>query len=197
MSMKKLTDLQQDSSALDRDLSAVSAALAHIMHSLEWRELVEALRETRELFLVGNGGNLSILSHLVSDFKRSGVQKRYVLPNEITHFSNNVRESEKDGAHIAWLQSEIALSAHPVLWVVASSACSRSLVNMLTHPASAGFKKFLMTFSHAEVSLPDVVHMNLGLPTYHMGEIALLTLGYRLLTELGGPLKAIADEANP
>lgn len=179
-------------SAIASDLSRISDVVDSVCRSADWKKLLQIFTESREVFFIGNGGNLSILTHLVSDLKRSNILKRYMIPNEVVHFSNMVRESGSERMFEHWLSLETTLTENPLLLTVASGGQSHAIIHALQSSCARKFSKVFITFDQPRLNIADCIHINLGLETYHCGEIALLALGYQLIASQGAKMKTIS-----
>lgn len=174
---------------LPNDLREAARRLDSVLDSPSWNKLVNQFNESEEIFLFGNGGNLAILCHWVSDFKSAGIRKRFTLPAEMIHFSKCARESSPTNLFCDILAQETVLTSCPLIIAVGSNSDSKAIMNLISSEAFPKFQKTLITFSAESAGASaDVNHIDLGSEFYHQGEIALMALGYELIRSQGRPL---------
>ena len=188
--MSKIDDTTGNLTA-SNELSNINSVIEFVTSHKNWKTMASNFKQSQEIFFLANGGNLSILTHLVSDFKRQNVLKRYVLPTEIVHFSNMVREADHATYFRKWLEHEIVLTQNPFLFCVASNTDSYSIMDALNCSSADKFTKFLLTFNSPQPSNNNYTHIDMGVSYYATGEIALLQLGYMLLELIHSPPKKI------
>ena len=158
-----------------------------IVKSDEWQSLQKCFNDSKNIILVGHGGNLAIADHGAVDISRlSSNKKTTFCPGSAITGTSLINDTSFDTWLKNWLIGfEESIDVNKTLLIgISSSGRSSDISCLFDYCQSKNFTTALIT-AKASTDIPSDIEVVTDTITYHESEIMALTLCYQLVHGFG------------
>jgi phosphoheptose isomerase len=186
MSGLTLKDCRQPSSQVD--FENIVQKLTKLQLTDDWRELEALFRAARQVYFIGNGGNLSTASHSAADVARL-TDKSAFAPDSSVLITALANDLGYDAVFSSWLSCLTGRCEEPqtkILIAYSGSGASPNVLNCLRSADERGIQSVLITSVIPAGQLPrSTLILGLGVKFYHSYECLSLMITYALIRSAG------------
>lgn len=163
------------------DLEGFEEKLRSVIDSPQWKTLGDLFRRTPKILLLGNGGNLAVVSHGAVDICRL-TNKDARVPDSPIVQSSLVNEAGWDEWMTKWLEFRFRDTDPKDYLVIGVSSTGFSENIMRALEAAVAWDAKVALITHAREN-PNFLNVCLNISHYHTGEVMTLALFYQLIEE--------------
>jgi hypothetical protein len=181
------------------DLENFDANFKEIVLSKEWLEIECMFKDSTNIFLLGNGGNLAIADHAAIDISRL-TDKNAIAPGSGITATSIIGDKDAKSWFKKWLEYRLRgvdLSNCMVIAFSCSTTGTSSEASMLAlnYAADLGVKCALITAQPKESTNKNIVMVSQNVSLYHTSEILSLALTYQLTHSAGFECPSVFKKA--
>lgn len=180
---------------------SLDKSFTEVLTTNEWKTAQEDFNKSRNIFIIGNGGNLAVADHGAVDITRLSTKLAHAPGSGILATSIISDSSFKDwfsnwlNAHTNVMDS--TSKSKCMVIGISSSGTAHNIVNCLENASSKGMKSLMISARKS----PDVFNekynsIQIGTDFYHTGEVVSLMLMYQLIHGSGGVCPSISKKLN-
>ena len=172
--------------------------LGAVVNSREWENVQHNFNQSKIILAVGNGGNLAVCDHGVTDIARL-TDKQACAPGSGILASSLIN----DASHDLWVKNWLSiitrgydseLKSKTMLIGVSSSGHSKNICMALDHAMSNGMKTLFISSSKPTIA-GKYNTIVLDVDEYHTGEVMTLSLFYQLIHGAGFSCPKISESS--
>lgn len=181
------------------DMEDVQNKFSTILNSKEWLLLEKDFISSDHVFIVGNGGNMSIADHAAVDISRL-TDKNAICPGSGVVATSIISDNSFEVWFTKWIEQRLRyLDASKVLILAMScsttGASSISLVNALSNSAKSGAKCHMICAQEKKNKVSKINFINQEVKYYHTSEVLSTMLFYQLIHAAGFNCPSIKGKA--
>ena len=181
------------------DIENIDQKFREIVNTKEWKALQAAYSKSKNIFMLGHGGNMAIADHAAVDSARL-TDKNVMCPGSAIAVTSLISDTSFSDWMKAWIeQSSRGLEASDCLVIGFScsttGASSKTLVSTLTHVMDLGMSAALICSQPKEDVCEGLITVSQNATFYHTSEILSLALTYELIHGAGYKCPSIAQKA--
>lgn len=170
-----------------------------IVNSKDWKKVEDVFRDSKLVFVFGNGGNLAIADHAAVDISRL-TDKNCIAPGSGITATSIIGDSDALSWFESWLKyrfREIDLSKACVICFSCSTngTSSEASVRALNYAANLGVPSILISAQPKYDLDPRIISVSQDVTLYHTSEIMSLALTYQLTHSSGFECPSIIKKA--
>jgi hypothetical protein len=176
-----------------------------LMNSKEWSKLEEDFINAEHVFIVGNGGNMSIADHTAVDISRL-TDKNAICPGSGVVATSIISDNSFEVWFTKWIEQRLRYIDPSNVLVLGLScsttgASSASLVSALSVAADKGSKCHMICAQEKKDKVKGINFINQDVVYYHTSEVISTMMFYQLIhvagfecPSIGGKAKKRAEE---
>lgn len=170
-----------------------------LVNSREWERLEEDFINMDHIFIVGNGGNMSIADHAAVDISRL-TDKNAICPGSAIVATSIISDYSFEIWFTKWIQQRLRyLDASRVLVLGMScsvtGSSSASLIRALTTAANVGCKCHMICAQEKKDKTSKINFINQNVVYYHTSEVISTMMFYQLIHAAGFECPSIGGKA--
>lgn len=182
------------------DMENLQDKFYRIMDSKEWKSLETDFINSDHIFIVGNGGNLSIADHAAVDISRL-TNKNAICPGSGIVATSIISDNSFEVWFTKWIEQRLRFldpSGVLVLGMSCSTtgASSASLVSALTMAFDHGAKCHMICAQEKKEKVPGINFINQEVKYYHTSEVISTMMFYQLIHIAGFECPSILGKAS-
>lgn len=176
-----------------------------IMHSKEWEILEKDFISSNHVFIIGNGGNMSIADHAAVDISRL-TDKNAICPGSGVVATSLISDNSFEVWFTEWVQQRLRFIDQSTVLILGIScsttgASSSSLIGAMDSASQLGIKCHMICAKEKKQKHPGINFINQDVKYYHTSEVISTMMFYQLIHAAGfecpsieGKAKARAEE---
>ena len=176
---------------------SIDEAFHRIVKSEGWQKLESQFERSKNVIIIGNGGNLAVAEHGSVDIARL-TNKRSTSPGSSIRVSSLINDEKYEEWYVKWLDMETRSYSEEYLKDtliigISSSGVSKNIMKALQENRERCMCS-LITAVPAQEPLGTAVNViTLGVDMYHTSEVLSLLLFYQLIESSGHTCPPIKD----
>lgn len=160
-----------------------------IVRSKEWEKVEKLFTEKKNIFLIGNGGNMGVADHAAVDMSRL-TDKNVLCPGSGITTSSIIGDNSFDVWFKVWLEHRFRTANLKDSLVIAfscstNSESSKSIMGALEYATEMGVEAVLIAAIPKENLNEKITFVNQDVIYYHSSEVLSLALTYQLIHAAG------------
>lgn len=181
------------------DMENVQEKFDNLMDSNEWKSLEKDFIELDHVFIVGNGGNMSIADHAAVDISRL-TDKNSICPGSGIVATSIISDNSFEVWFTKWIEQRLRYIDPTKVLVLGMScsvngASSASLVSALTMAAERGCKCHMICAQEKKDKVKQINFINQDVHYYHTSEVLSTMMFYQLIHVAGFECPSIGGKA--
>lgn len=181
------------------DMEDLHDKFHEIVNSSEWLKLERDFIKLKHIFIVGNGGNLSISDHAAVDISRL-TDKNAICPGSGIVATSIISDNSFEVWFTKWIEQRLRFIDPSEVLVLGMScsttgASSASLVSALTVAANQGAKCHMICAQEKKDKTPKINFINQKVKFYHTSEVISTMMFYQLIHAAGFECPSIQGKA--
>ena len=181
------------------DMENLGEKFNEIVNSEEWLKLEQDFINLNHVFIVGNGGNLSIADHAAVDISRL-TDKNAVCPGSGIVATSIISDNSFEVWFTKWIEQRMRFIDPSDVLVLGMScsttgASSASLVSALSMAAAKGAKCHMICAQEKKDKTPKINFINQEVKYYHTSEVITTMMFYQLIHIAGFECPSIQGKA--
>ena len=176
---------------------SIDEAFHRVVNSAEWTKLEQQFENSKNVIIIGNGGNLAVAEH-GSVYIARLTNKRSTSPGSSIRVSSLINDEKYEQWYVKWLDMETRSYSKEYLKDtliigISSSGVSKNIMKALVDNKEKCMCS-LITAVPTQDELGDGVNVvTLGVDMYHTSEVLSLLLFYQLIESSGHTCPPIKD----
>ena len=181
------------------DFENFNFKLNKLVHSENWKEIEKLFKQKRNIFLIGNGGNMGVADHAAVDMSRL-TDKNVLCPGSGITATSIIGDNSFDTWFKEWLSQRFRTIDPSDSLVIAfscstNSDSSKSILNALEFSIECGIPAALIAAVPKEGLNDKILFVNQDVIYYHTSEVLSLALTYQLIHSSGHQCPTISKKA--
>jgi hypothetical protein len=181
------------------DMENVHDKFQDLMNKEEWKKLERDFIDLDHIFIIGNGGNMSIADHAAVDISRL-TNKNSICPGSGIVATSIISDNSFEVWFTKWVEQRLRfLNPKKVLILGLScsvnGASSASLVGALTLAAEKGCKCHMICAQEKKEKVKEINFINQNVHYYHTSEVLSTMMFYQLIHVAGFECPSIGGKA--
>jgi hypothetical protein len=182
------------------DMENLYEKFSTLIETPEWVKLENDFVDLDHIFIVGNGGNMSIADHAAVDISRI-TDKNAICPGSAIVATSIISDNSFETWFIKWIEQRLRFldpSRVLVLGISCSvnGASSASLVSALTMASEKGCKCHMVCAQEKKNKVKNINFINQDVIYYHTSEVISTMMFYQLIHASGFECPSIGGVAN-
>jgi phosphoheptose isomerase len=174
----------------------IEEKLKETCESEEWKQLVKKFKESKRVYIIGNGGLHFTAAHAATDCSRL-IPNKCCFSFDTTGFITSLaNDYEYENLYIKWLSSSSLPEDNGDSLVIGMSCSgnSKNITRCLSWANSRGFKTFMISGRKSKRLESGLSEINLNCKYFHTVEVLCLVLFYQMIHEMGSECPTIMKE---
>jgi hypothetical protein len=181
------------------DMENVQHKFDVLMETSEWKSLEKDFIASKHVFIVGNGGNMSIADHAAVDISRL-TDKNSICPGSGIVATSIISDSSFEVWFTRWIEQRLRyIDASNVLVLGMScsvnGASSHSLLGALSYAYEKGCKCHMICAQEKKEKVSGINFINQDVIYYHTSEVISTMMFYQLIHCAGFECPSIGGKA--
>lgn len=181
------------------DMENLQEKFKNLMDSPEWIKLEKDFIELEHVFIVGNGGNMSIADHASVDISRL-TNKNSICPGSGIVATSIISDCSFEVWFTKWIEQRLRYIDPSKVLVLGLScsvngASSASLVSALSMAAEKGSKCHMICAQEKKEKVKKINFINQDVVYYHTSEVLSTMMFYQLIHAAGFECPSIGGKA--
>ena len=171
----------------------------NLMVSKEWKYLEEKFIDKDHIFIVGNGGNMSIADHAAVDISRL-TDKNAICPGSAIVATSIISDFSFEVWFRKWIEQRLRY-IDPTRVLILGMSCSvngassASLVSALSAAAQKGCSCHMICAQEKKEKVSEINFINQDVVYYHTSEVISTMMFYQLIHAAGFSCPSIGGKA--
>jgi len=181
------------------DMEELQEKFNRLMNSDEWLKLENDFNDLDHIFIVGNGGNMSIADHAAVDISRL-TNKNAICPGSAIVATSIISDYSFEVWFTKWIEQRLRFLDPKRVLILGLScsvngASSFSLVNALSMAADRGCRCHMICAQEKKEKVDKINFINQDVVYYHTSEVISTMMFYQLIHAAGYPCPSIGGKA--
>jgi phosphoheptose isomerase len=181
------------------DMENLSLKFDEIINSQEWLSLEKDFKETNNVFVLGNGGNLSVADHAAIDITRL-TDKKAICPGSGITATSIIGDNSFEVWFQKWVEYNMRFLNPKDITLIAFScsttgASSSSLLRALEWAADRGGRCHMICAREKSLKPARINFINQDVVYYHTSEVISTMMFYQLIHCAGFECPSILKKA--
>lgn len=174
----------------------IEEKLKETCESEEWKQLVKKFKESKRVYIIGNGGLHFTAAHAATDCSRLIPNKSCFSFDTTGFITSLANDYEYENLYIKWLSSSTLLEddSDSLIIGMSCSGNSKNITRCLSWANSRGFKTFMISGRKSKRLESGLSEINLNCKYFHTVEVLCLVLFYQMIHEMGSECPTIMKE---
>ena len=178
------------------DFENIDEKLKQTCNSEEWKKLVAKFKNSKKIYIIGNGGLHFTAAHAATDCTRLIPNKSCFSFDTTGFITSLANDYEYENLFINWLQSSTLTEEVGDSLVIGMSCSgnSKNITRCLSWANSRGFKTFMISGRKSKRLESGLDEIDLQCKYFHTVEVLCLVLFYQMIHEMGSECPSILKE---
>jgi phosphoheptose isomerase len=165
-------------------------------NSKEYNLLVEKIRKSKKIFVIGNGGLHFVSSHMATDMTRLIKDKAVYSFDNVGFITSNSNDHGFDQVFVRWLET-ISSVEDPKDCLIIGLSCSgnsSNIVGSLHWAAGKKYKTFMVSGQKSQILKKSIDEIYFDCEFFHTVEVMCMMMFYDLIHRVGSHCPSITKE---
>jgi len=158
--------------------------------------LVEKVKNSKKIFLIGNGGLHFVASHMATDLTRLIADKVVYSFDSVGFITSNSNDHGFNNVFVRWLETSLSVE-NPDDCLIIGMSCSgnsSNVVGALHWCSEKNFDTFMLSGQTSQILNSNIDELSLNCEYFHTVEVLCLMLFYDLIHRAGSHCPSISKE---
>jgi D-sedoheptulose 7-phosphate isomerase len=162
----------------------------------EYKRLVEKVRNSKKLFLMGNGGLHYVASHMATDLTRLIPDKTVYSFDSVGFITSNANDHGFENMFVRWLETTAMVESPDDCLMIGLSCSGNSsnIINALHWADEKGFSTFMVSGQKSQTLNSNLDELVFNCDFFHTVEVMSLIVFYDLIHQSGNHCPSIDQE---
>lgn len=178
------------------DFENIEEKLKQTCESEQWKKLVAKFKNSKKIYIIGNGGLHFTAAHAATDCTRLIPNKACFSFDTTGFITSLANDYEYENLFIKWLDSTILPEEIGDSMVIGMSCSgnSKNITRCLSWANSKGFETFMISGRKSKRLESCIEEIDLQCKFFHTVEVLCLVLFYQIIHEMGSECPSILKE---
>jgi D-sedoheptulose 7-phosphate isomerase len=183
------------------NLENLESKFEKLMESPKYKEFIKQIKESKNIYLAGNGGLWSTANHAADDCNRlltkAGINKMFNSMDSQCLITSVANDYGYNNIFVRWLElfkKTNTKASETMVIGLSCSGTSKNVISALHWAKDKGYKTCLISGQESPVIPEDMLELCFDTEFFHTTEILSLILFYQIIIECGASCPTIKDE---
>ena len=178
------------------DFENIESKFKKATMTAQYKSLVSKIKESKKIYVIGNGGLHFVASHMATDMTRLIQDKVFYSFDSVGFVTSNSNDHGFGKVFVRWLET-FTVTDTPKEALILGLSCSgnsSNIISSLHWAEKAGFNTFMVSGQKSQILKNNVDELVFDCEYFHTVEVMCMMMFYDLIHMIGSHCPSISKE---